>query len=1152
MEKNPFDAFQEVKEGLRIILSGQLTEEDINEIEANFKFRIPSNYKGDIVTLQKGLTIDQLSDKSRLSLDLNNLSYDYQFNNTVSTKVSDAFYSTVDEMREKVRSGAMTNQELFEWVTTNGTVSFSDEYYESLGDASRASELLNKLLTEGLTPAEEAEYANLEGKVITYASQVEAYIKTVDDDAKKLQLENLFKEYQDLNRKRKYLLKENKRAGSALDVNVHAMDIKVRDKILQIEGRAAAIRNDIKLPERFRKQLSTDVSFELNDDFMKMAQQDGLAGEGDIFTFALDHMTHSNKRTAEDFAIQIEKLLKGSTTSIDSRYEKFFEGLDEKGLINESMPIDRVIAIAKDEFAKSKVASYFKKYQPATFRSAMDALKNGFDTKSGTVIQIEDFIRWSEAKASGNQVEMDKYQEAIDAIDGLNLIKITPDFSWQKDIAGGMQNGSYKPGVYYKQLNEKWLDDTWFDFYGIKKEDYLKLEDDDISKLVPGKNKEQFALLVEIMKAKEKTLDLLGDKTSVNKWLRPQIKKSGQESLLSMEALSTKGKSIIDTVSQVFQKQVDEQEYGDTGAIITNDKTITTRFIPKYFQTRLEDPAVLSEATFSAVLMELKEAIAYQEKTKSISEVRALVDMLENQNFIESGSSRKGNLKIKKGQVTNQLKMATEFINWKYYGVQQSRQLHFSMFGMEFDGTRILSAIQRFSNFSNLGFNWAADTTGATTGFLNSIMDRMSGEYFHNSSINRANGTALAWVKDYSIEMESLKKDSKLGKTFELFGINDAAQSLADSNVAAPLRVANLKNSGYFLSRVSNLTLSPKIAIAALYDYRLYNGKFLSFQNFVKQMDNEANKNETPKLTSKEIENRWNNLQNESLMEHMDYSQTYATYNQKFRDLYGSKEEADEAFKSVVARVSAKVLKAVMNTDGVLNDTDRVAAQRDVMTNMIMQHKGWIPILFTRKFKRGGYNFSTEKFEEGSYRTLFNYLQGKGTEYFFKGEKVKIQDYQRRNLVRATTEIAFAIAALVFGEAVLGSDDDDDTLFENIFQLIYLRTTSELVSSTGIGMSGVVKETIEDPIPSMDLYMLVEPYNLITDFSTEDDEYGNKFFKRIVKASPLKIKNRFGDVQTSINNFRYYNDPTLLNLGKFSENQAKKAQRTGIEGVIRN
>jgi len=1145
MERNPYDSFQEIKEGLRIIPAGKLTEEDIKEIEANFKFRIPSDYKGDIVTLQKGLTIDQLSDKSRLSLDLNNLSYDYQFNNSVSTKVSDSFYNTIVEMRKEIAKGNMTEQQLFEWVTTNGTVSFSDEYYESLGDASRASELLNKLLTEGLTPAEEVEYANLEGKVVTYASQVEAYIKTVDDDTKKLRLENLFQEYQDLNRKRKYLLKENKRAGSALDVNVHAMDIKVRDKILQIEGRAAAIRNEIKLPERFRKQLSTDVSFELNDDFMKMATERGLAGEGDIFTFALDHMTHANKRATEDFAIQIEKLLKGSTTSIDSRYEKFFESLDEKGLINESMPIDRVIAISKDEFAKTKVASYFKKYQPATFRKAMDALKNGD-------IPIEDFIRWTEAKAMGNQEVVDELQEKIDSIDGLNLIKITPDFSWQQDVTAGRTNGSYKRGLYYKQLNEKWLDDTWFEFYGIKKEAYLELEDDDISQLIPTKNKEQFVFLVEFMKQKEEILDLLGDKTSTNKWLRPQIKKSGQESLLSIGAAGTKIASVKDTIANIFQKQVDEQEYGSTGSIVTNDKTITTRFVPKYFQTRLEDPAVISEASFSAVLLELKEAIAYKEKTKSIKEVRALMHKLENQNFIESGSSKKGNLKIKKGAVTNQHKMATEFINWKFYGVQQSRELHFSMFGMEFDGTRILSAIQRFSNFSNLGFNWAADMTGATTGILNNLMDRVSGEYFHNSSLNKANGTAIAWVKDYSIEMESLKKDSKLGKTYELFGITDAAQSLRDSNVSSVLRFANLKNSGYFMSRLSNLTLGPKITISALYDYRFYNGKFISFQNFVKQVENEANA-EGGSITakdSKEIENRWNNLQDKMLMDYIDFSQTYATYNQKFRDLYGSQEEADAAFKSTVSRVSAKVQKAIMNVDGVLNDTDRIAAQRDVMTNMLMQHKGWIPILFARKFKRGAYNFSNEKFEEGSYRTVFKYLRGA-----IKDRKLEwngLEDYQKRNIIRVNTEFAFAFAALMLGSLVLDSDDDDDTLFENIFQLIYLRTTSEIVSSTVFGMAGVVKETYEDPIPSMNLYMLAEPFSAYKGLSTEDEDYGNKFFKRVVKASPLKIKNRFEDVQTMIDNFRFYNDPTLLNLGKFSENQAKKAERTGIEGVIRN
>jgi hypothetical protein len=1094
--KSPYDRANEVRLGLQIVKASELTDQQ----RAQLSYTVPDTYKGDLVILAEGFALENLTEESRTSLDLNNLTYAYMFDAEKDVRTpSEEFMNTLKDLEQKAANGEITYQEVYNWVDDNSTISLSDEYYQSLDN------------------------------ITTYAQSVENYISTLTDPVERRYLENLLFQHNKLTNLRKYLLKQNKKVGSTLDVNVHGMDNKTRLKLLEIESEITRTRRNINLPEEFKQTTSENTTVELSEDFWKMAVEAGLSEEGDIYTFALRHMTHERKIATEEFAVQLNSLINGDRIAMDGRYEDFLDTLEENGVINDNMTREQLLRVAKDEFAKSNVASYFKKYLPSDFNDMVSQMKTG-------QIKMSDFLSENPSVFEQNPA--------------LANIKITPDYTWTESISSSqLLNPAYKKGEYYLQLNEKYIDKSWFDHYGISLESYRSNPTDNLEQLRATKNVEEFEYLKAYMSIREQVLKNYNDTDRVNKWQRVQIAKSEFEKYSRTNVLLNIGSYTKDSIKEFTQNRIDEKAYGEEVEginLIQEGSEVSVRAIPKYFQKKLEDPENVTESTLSAVLLDLKESIVYAERTAADRDVRALMHQLTRQNFVGSGVSIKGRAVTKKGEVTGMYQKAKEYVDHHLYGVQQSRPLFVSVGGREIDFTKVITSIQNFARFSNLGFNFFVDATGATTGFLNNVIDRFAGDYYHKSSVNRANSQATAMILPYLKEKEiesSLARTTKLGQILELLGIDDPTERVRESNAGAGRRIA--KNLPYLGSRLSNLAISPKVALATLNDMRYFEGRFLTFEDFVHNFvkDNLTNQ------TVKQAEVLWKTLEKESLFDHLDFTQDGLTYNQKFKDRFG--ENAATEFTKLAAKASQKAQKIIMNSDMVINDIDRVAAQRDVLTNTLMMHRGWAIIGLTKRFKSSFYNLSTGKYEEGQYVTLYNFLANLLGTVRGKGNIAEvIQNLDRRqkaNLTRVGVETAVFIALLILGESVLAGDDDDDTALENLFQLIYLRTTSEFASTTILGIPGAIVEVVDSPIPAINTYKMFNVMKTVPDMFSEDDNGKNKFLKTVRKNSILRRYDQYSDLQTQVDAYRFYNDPTLFNLGSVGEKQKESA--SGQSGV---
>lgn len=969
----------------------------------------------------------------------------------------------------------------------------SEKFFKALQNAEAIGEGLNFLSANTSMNISSKYYESL-GTSINYNTVAQQYVNSIevvhDRNLKQAILTDLI----DLQRSRKELLKQFKQMRSPINTDVKNMQSTVRDRILELDDDISKRRKDLALPAEYYDKMSKfNSSAGLTDDFYKMSTESPLSFED----FCLKHMTKANRFKYEDFSRDIVDFAKERKTTVKKQYVDFVAKIQRSGLLDNVADPNDKIAIYKREFAKQGVASYFQRYEPAGYTEAIDAIRNGS-------VNLSDLFTSKES--------------LIEEYPALEYIEFAPDYSWlEETLNEDYINPNFKPGYYLQPKLDKYIDKEFFNRYGVSVEDF-KIHGHDLNRLSPTKNKEEYELLVMMTNLREKSATLYGDKETMNKYLLPQQSKDGIEKVFSTIGSSAK-KNIKESFKDMFSNRIDDQDYGD---VALSDTDMDIKLVPKYFQQKLDDPSLITDSIIQSALIDFKEAIRYEERTGIERDIKSLEKQIAAQRF-DNGTNKNKQRIAKKGEVSNYYEKTVEYTDYHLYGIKQSRQFEVNILGQRRDITRAINTVQGVMRFSNLAFNPLIDITSATTGVLNNVMDRVAGDYYHKSSANRANSTATKLMGSYILETSKVNKKSKLNHIMEFFQINEVESRLQNTAFGRGIRF--MDKSPYALSKLANAPVTPKVLLSILMDYRMVDGKFRSWTDFYTYK-----KNEDKKLSKTEIEALWSQLKDSSLYDYLDITENGINYNDKFKKAFPK--EPRKQFEAIQERVVQKSKQVIQNVDGVLNETDQVAAQRDVLTNMFMMHRGWLLINLTKRFKKQHLNLATGQVEEGHYITLMNFL-GSVLKKRKTGESMAqivegMTTNQKKNLKRVVVETGFGIFLLALGEAVIGSDDDDDEYMENLMQLVYLRTVSEYNSAQFYSMHGSLIETLKSPIVAMKT--VEDAVKVPGKFIGGEDGAG---LNQLMKITIAKRANQIGStdaLQKQIESYRHFNDLTLFNL----------------------
>lgn len=1069
--KSAYDTAGNLKPGLRVLTAEQAIKEGIE-----LPFTIDADFIGDIITTIPGKTAEALAEESiesRRALDLFNLDMLYR----EELKDESRTNKPVQKFMDKIEKLEADGQIAYEWMISNASLGLSSDFYDNLGTS------------------------------ITFKEVAQDWVSAIEDPTikreKQLELDGLIR----AQRSRKNLLKQNRKADSTIEYDVNHMTTQTRERLLELDSEIAEATRTLGVPFELVEQdedgglIGAETS--LNSDFYDMLTEFG--GESKTFDFALNHMSRRNSVMVEDFAIQIEDYINGKRSYVKPHFDRFIGKVASSGKLDGKTD-KQIIETLKNEYAKEKVASYFKRFQPEGYTEGIQALKDG-------EISVSEF--------------MNNKEEIVAKYPGLAHLEVSPEYSWSEDVNNeDMMNTSYKAeGMRHQpKVTDKngkpggFLNDVFFTKYGIKKADYLALEDEDISKLTPTKNKEEYEFLVMMTNMREEAQINYGDSDVMNKYSRVQLSRDKVEKWLNI--YKGAGSNVKDMFTDLAKSKMDEKEYGEE----VEGTGINVKTIPKYFQNKLEDPSIVTENTLYASMLDLKESIRYKERVDAERDVKALEHKIAHQTFKNGGGKGSKGRILKSGEVSNYYAKAQEMADYHLYGIRQNRRIVQEIWGKEVDFTQWFQAITKYARNVNLAFNFIADATSYTTGVYNNLIDKASGDYYHKSSAIRASKIISnpKTIGSYVAESGQVKKTTEFSHLLEFFGVEDIEEKLKESASGRAVRLAS--KSFFGVSKVANLPVTPKNMYAVMFDFKYDNGRFKSFNDFARDM-----RIENKDISKKAIDEAWRK-NNDTFYDNIEIDKnTGVSMNDKFKDKYG--QNATEEFEELHTRMMAKITHINQNVDSIISKGDQIAAQRDALTNALLLHRGWFIINMTRKFKGRHANLATGQIESGHYMSIYNsakdYLKSlrKGE---LKAWRNSVEEHEMRNLRRFGADAVGIILLTVLTNMLLAADDDDDTAIENFAQLIALRTSSESQSQNVIGMAGTIADVYKQPIVQLSLATnmskTMDKVYKDGEFTWENSNYALKNILLYRRPDQLS------DLQKQVDSYMHFNSSTLWGI----------------------
>ena len=1067
---SPYDTLGNIKPGLKRVKVSELTKEQ----RASIPVEISDSYTGDVTILDEGMTLEELSKNypdSRRSLDIFNHNMLYRNELEKASKTSDP----IQKFFEKIQDIESKGEVAYDWLVSNASLAISSDFYEGMADGKAKDDITQN------------------------------YIDRIADQYERESAQIQFDYIKELKRSRSELLKQNKKSHSALEYDAKHMTDGVRAKVLELDTEISERTRALNIPFDEYDELGESImQSDLNEDFYKMLTESGLSE----YDFALKHSPVHNKDKVRTFARQIDDYINGRLSYLKPNYAKFVRQATEEGLLDDpNLSKGQIAQILKDAYAKENVATYFKRFQPKGYTEALNAMKDG-------IISI------SEVLNNKNQF-LDKYP-------ALEYIEFNPDYTWRQEVTNDDKlNPNFKSGDTFSQ--PKKLNDAFFSKYFLDvekaKADYLALEDEDLSKLTPTKNKEEYEYLKTTVNINKEIVENYGDTGRINPYMRVQMKKSDMERALTIH--KAKKGDIKDWLGDIVKSQIDEKEYGEQ----INNTGINIKKVPKYYQQRVENPNFLTQNTLQASLVSLKASIRYKERLLAEQDIKAIEYKISQQSFKSSGgNSVKARLQ-KKGEVSNYYAKAQEMADYHLYGIRQNRKMITTIFGKEVDFTQIFSRFTQYVRNVNLAYNPLVDITSYTTGVYNNLIDTIAGDYYHKSSVAQASSRLPKLMALYMSEEGGIKKTSELNHLLEWLNVFSEDERLNMSAYSRMTRIAS--NSFYLGAKIANLPVTPRNMLAILYDNKFHNGRFKSYNEFARDM-----RVENKSISSKEVTARWAK-NTDTFYSNLKIDPNLGiSMGENFKSKFGDKSE--DEFDFYHEKLTAKITQVNQSVDSIVSNEDQTASQRDVLTNALMMHRSWFLINMTRKWKGKHFNLATGQYEAGHYNTAVGTIKKLIGNSLSKEDRKAyreiIEEHEIRNLIRAGIDGIGILLLVGLTNMLMADDDDDDSTLENLAQLIALRTTNETQSQHIIGSYGTIKSIYEDPLVQRrlvsDLVFGAAPaVGLI-----EDEKKKAKFWRQNIIGRRL---HQWEDLNMQISSYIHFNKETLLWVNAAQKDKGK-------------
>lgn len=844
------------------------------------------------------------------------------------------------------------------------------------------------------------------------------------------QLRPLLIQYRDSTRYGEYDFDRLRGSASLRKINELYDRLSEAKSVINAAASAEAIEMD--MPDTVESGVTDSYRNALRD---AMAYDKGM----DEIKFAKEHMSARSRSQVERMASKLSRKNPSWTTVEVSFFRKKY-GPDFNNKLANDIAMGKANSILI-EYARTRLYPYMRKYFPKGYSGFVRKINNG-------TYKVSEFF---DAMENGISKEESVSRFGFD----INMIDLSINNQWleEADAESSFRNPNYNPDLgygYHTPRFDKYKNEAFFKKYGITNEG----EEATI-------NKDKWEMRKELLNISRKAMEDY-DERFRNIYQIPQISKGGVERMV--QAGVDPRAAIGNAVRDIVGERVDDPIHGqgqDLGELDENDNKY--RMIPKYYLSKLENADDVSHDFAYSYSMLSLQAAAYKHKRAALDDVMGYRNMMLEIQY-DGG---------KNPEATHAYRMFQDWVNASIYDVRiNNKRIEWNVGSYKVDLNKLALMFTKFVSKSNLGFSPFVAATGALTGQANFLLEGMVGQYISKDSMKYAYGEAQKQLSTYVSEIGDINRTNKLyvvGEALGVFNVRNRVRSAAYNKIWRTL----FRDLPFKMMEVLNSPLDPQVIISVMDDTRLYEGQFWSYSNFKEMMMKDRN------MSANEAKRDWERLRDYSMWNMVDVKD-------------GKIVAKNEANKDIIDRyiptLSSRVRSMVQICDGALNEQNRVGASRNAILNMVLPHRGWFILAVQRAYKKAGFNFQTNQFEEGYMRTLWRFA-GDIYNMMSEGRMREIHDvlkeyhslnpYEQTNIKRSLVNMAVFATMIAIGRALMGyREDNEDSWFGQFITYIGFRTINEIASQTSPFMELNAIDMLQDPlVTARKLGDLTDPRN---------------------------------------------------------------------------
>ena len=498
--------------------------------------------------------------------------------------------------------------------------------------------------------------------------------------------------------------------------------------------------------------------------------------------------------------------------------------------------------------------------------------------------------------------------------------------------------------------------------------------------------------------------------TKINR-LAPQTYQSAMDTLIK-----TQLPELVDKLKFLGKDIGTKKEDDEIGELVGDrvnyeDETRIIKYNPTRYTKLLLEPNNISTDLLSSMIGYAKMVSEFKEKAERIEQLEFIAQNIKNGYTVNTDTNMSS-----PSNTSNLVKQMENYLRVQIMGITYP---DVTIPVLNVKPTKLLKNFARFVTLKNLGLNFATQFVDFTTSKIWYHVEKTMGDTVTRKSSALGFAAFKELAQDSIKESSSTIKNNKLSAILRTLGLSDNLHSVfndLDKNILMRDVTNKVLFAGY---RASNFYVSGNAALAGMYNFRLYNGKWYTEREF--------GKIENPTEQFDSLPSAYDNMRVENGLMSIDGMNT------KTLNLF-----------------TRRMNNLISKIDGKLSEEDKTYAHSTLIGIVTLIHRDWILDGISRRLKKRGYNFDTNAVDEGYWLTTARFMK----DFFANKEKTRnlkflvdnynaLNDMEKEGVRRTMKELMMVVGSIAVAIIMNLGDDDDDRELDYIRDMAaYLATRS--------------------------------------------------------------------------------------------------------------